>query len=79
MIRLFATAWLQVALISANTWFTSRGAWAGVAVCSFGISYVWTLNVRRIGVSNQAGRMAYAGGATVGALTGLVISKILAP
>lgn len=79
MIRLFATAWLQVALVSANTWFTARGAWAGVAVCSFGISYVWTLNVRHISVSTQAGRMAYAGGATAGALTGLIISKLLAP
>lgn len=77
MIRLFITAYLQVALVSANTWFVARGAWAGVAVCSFGISYVWTLNVKKISASTTMQRIAYSSGAMLGGLTGMALSMFI--
>lgn len=77
MIRLFITAYLQVALVSANTWFVASGAWAGVAVCSFGISYVWTLNVKKISASTIPQRLAYSSGAMLGGLTGMAVSMFI--
>ena len=75
MVWLFFTAYLQVLLVSANTYFISRVSWIGIAICSFGISYVWTMNVKRISVSSFADRMAYASGAMLGGLTGVLIGK----
>jgi hypothetical protein len=77
MIKLFITAYFQVALITANTWFISREAWAGVAVCGFGISYLWSMNVRRISISTGRERVVYATGAMLGGLCGLLIGKII--
>jgi len=77
MIRLFSTAYLQVLLVSANTYFISRIAWMGIAVCCFGISYLWTLNVKKISAGTQAERIIYATGAMFGGLTGVVIGKFI--
>ena len=77
MIRLFSTAYFQVLLVSANTYFISRIAWMGIAVCCFGISYLWTLNVKKISAGTQAERIIYATGAMFGGLTGVVIGKFI--
>ena len=77
MIRLFLTAYFQVLLVSANTYFISRIAWIGIAVCCFGISYLWTLNVKKISAGTQAERIIYATGAMFGGLTGVVIGKFI--
>ena len=75
MIRLFFTAYLQVLFVSANTYFISQVAWLGIAVCSFGISYLWTLNVRRISAGVTIERIVYSTGAMLGGLTGVLIGK----
>jgi hypothetical protein len=77
MLKLFITAFFQVALITANTWFISREMWPGVAVCGFGISYLWSMNVRRISMSTEAARLVYASGAMLGGLSGLLVGKII--
>jgi len=77
--KLFITAFLQVFLVSANTYFISRLVWIGIAVCGFGISYIWTLNVKRISAGTLSERLAYAGGAMLGGLTGVFVSKFLIP
>jgi hypothetical protein len=77
MKRLFITAYLQVALVSANTYFISRIAWLGIAICGFGISYIWTINVKQISISTLKERMAYALGAMLGGLTGVALSRII--
>lgn len=76
-IRLFITAFLQVFMVSANTYFISRLVWVGIAACGFGISYIWTLNVKRISASNLWERMAYASGAMLGGLLGVITSKYI--
>ena len=75
--KLFITAFLQVFLVTANTYFVSRIAWLGIAACSFGISYIWTLNVKRISASTFPERMAYATGAMLGGLLGVLVSKVI--
>ncbi|MBS4057782.1 MAG: hypothetical protein KGZ82_10740 [Bacteroidales bacterium] len=77
MIKLFITAYFQVALITANTWFISREAWAGVAVCGFGISYLWSMNVRRISISSGRERIVYSTGAMLGGISGLLVGKLI--
>ena len=71
MKRLFLTAFLQVAMVSANTYFISKVAWLGIAACGFGISYLWTVNVKKISASTTRERIAYASGAMLGGLTGV--------
>jgi len=73
--KLFLTAFLQVLLVSANTYFISRTAWIGIAICGFGISYLWTLNVKKISASSTLERVVYASGAMIGGLVGVLISK----
>lgn len=75
--KLFITAFLQVFLVSANTYFISRLVWLGIAACGFGISYIWTLNVKRISASTFSERMAYATGAMLGGLLGVLVSKVI--
>lgn len=63
--------------MSGNTYFVSQLAWVGIAVCAFGISYVWTLNVKRISASTTAERLIYATGAMLGGLAGVLIGKFI--
>lgn len=75
--KLFLTAFFQVFLVSANTYFISRVAWLGIAVCGFGISYLWTLNVKKISASSTLERFIYASGAMIGGLFGVLVSKMI--
>ncbi len=77
MKRLFITAFLQVAMVSANTYFISKVAWLGIAACGFGISYLWTVNVKKISASTTRERIAYASGAMLGGLTGVALGTMV--
>jgi len=77
LLKLFVTAFLQVFLVSANTYFISRIAWLGIAACGFGISYLWTLNVRRISAGTHVERVVYATGAMLGGLMGVLTSNLI--
>jgi hypothetical protein len=76
-LKLFITAFLQVFLVSANTWFISRLFWPGIAMAGFGISYLWTVNVRKVTISTKADRFIYATGAMLGGLSGVFISQLI--
>lgn len=75
--KLFATAYMQVFLVSANTYFISRVTWIGIAACGFGISYLWTINVKKIAISSFNQRLIYSSGAMCGGLSGVVIAKLI--
>ncbi len=77
LLIIFSTGFAQVFLVSANTYFISRTTWAGIAVCGFGISYLWTINVRRVSIGSLSEQITYATGAMLGGLTGVVIAKII--
>lgn len=71
-------AWLQVALISANTWLIAHSMLMPAAVCGFAISLVWTFNVKRVAFGNMADRLWYAAGASAGTITGLLAAPVIA-
>jgi hypothetical protein len=75
--KLFITSYLQVALVSANTYFISKVTWLGIAICGFGISYIWTINVKQISISTTKERIIYATGAMLGGLTGIALSRFI--
>jgi len=74
---IFLTGFAQVFLVSANTYFISRTTWAGIAVCGFGISYLWTINVRRVILGSKAEQLTYASGAMLGGLSGVLMAKLI--
>jgi len=76
-IKLFVTAFLQVFLVSANTWFISRLFWPGIATAGFGISYLWTINVRKVTIATTTDRLIYSGGAMLGGLAGVAIGSLI--
>ena len=63
MINLFFRGWLQVFLVSAQTYFITKQYWPGVAIGGFGISFIWTLNVRSMAFGGWAERLIYSTGA----------------
>ena len=72
---IFITGFAQVFLVSANTYFISRTTWMGIAVCGFGVSYLWTINVRRVTIGTRTEQIVYATGAMLGGLTGVILAK----
>ena len=74
---IFLTGFVQVFLVSANTYFISKTTWAGIAVCGFGISYLWTINVRRVTAGSTAEQITYATGAMLGGLCGVLMAKLI--
>lgn len=74
---IFLTGYAQVFLVSANTYFISRTTWTGIAVCGFGISYLWTYNVRKVSIGSSSEQITYATGAMLGGLTGVLVAKLI--
>jgi len=74
---IFITGFTQVFLVSANTYFISKTTWAGIAVCGFGISYLWTINVRKVSLGTRAEQFTYATGAMLGGLCGVLMAKFI--
>lgn len=70
----FVLAWLQVSLISLNTWQIANHKVIGALVVGFLISLVWTFNVQDVSKSNLKGKMSYALGAMTGTATGLALT-----
>lgn len=75
--KLFLTAFIQVFLVSANTYFIANKLWLGIAIAGFGISYTWTLNVKKVSTSNLKERIIYSSGAMFGGLLGVFMSSLI--
>ena len=76
-IMIFITGFIQVLLVSANIYFISRTNWIGIAICGFGISYVWTVNVKKIAIGKTFEQIIYSTGAAMGGLVGVVLAKFI--
>ena len=74
-LTIFAAGFAQVFLVSANVYFISRTTWIGIGICGFGISYLWTFNVKKISIGSKTDQMIYATGAMVGGLAGVLMAK----
>jgi hypothetical protein len=76
MKTLFLTAWLQVFLVALNTYQVAQGKWLGALVVGFGISLVWTLNIKRIAFAGWKDRLVYSTGAMCGTGTGILAANL---
>jgi hypothetical protein len=76
-ISLFVTAFTQVALISMNVVFISMGSILPMLVTGFGISFLWTLNVKRVAFGGWRHRIIYSTGAMVGTIFGYWLSNFM--
>lgn len=75
-LKLFTTAFIQVFLVSANTYFISKTFYFGIAFAGFGISWFWSGNVKKIAIGSKKDRFIYSFGATIGGLCGVLLSKL---
>lgn len=76
-LKIFITGFIQVVLVAINTYQISHSKYVGAFIVGFGISFVWSFNVRKIAFGTMSDRILYASGAAVGSLIGLIISKIM--
>jgi len=76
-IGLFFTGFIQVFFVVINTWMVSRNIFLGVLLASFTISFVWTLNVKKVAFGGWADRITYSVGAAAGSVSGLASSAFV--
>ncbi len=74
---LFITALVQVCFVAMNVVFITRAMIVPMVVTGFAISFIWTLNVKRIAIGSWADRITYATGAAIGTYLGFLSSHYL--
>jgi len=77
MTSLFLTGFLQVFLVTVQTYFISKYFVPGVFIVGFLISFVWSWNVKKIAFGTKLDRIVYSLGAACGAVIGLVLSGLI--
>jgi len=75
--KLFLTAFTQVFLVAANTYFIASLFYPGIAVAGFGISFLWAGNVKRVSFGGTKDKLIYATGAMCGSIAGALASKVI--
>jgi hypothetical protein len=76
-ILLFVTALMQVSMVAMNVVFISGGNIPLMLITGFGISFLWTYNVKKIAFSTLKERVIYSLGALTGTYIGWVVAKFL--
>ena len=75
--KTFLTSFLQVGLVAINTYLITHLYWLGIFIVSFLISLLWAFNVSKIAISTINQKLIYALGAGCGAISGLVILRLI--
>ena len=73
---LFMTGYVQVVLITVNTWQIANGKYLSALPVAFAISFLWTINVKQIAFGNIPERLIYSGGAMTGCMSGILLSRL---
>ncbi len=76
-ILLFITALSQVTFVAMNVLFISKGLIVPMLVTGFLISFIWTLNVKKIAFGTIIDRVIYATGAMIGTGLGYFLANYL--
>ncbi len=76
-IQLFTTAFFQVFFVSTNVWCIANRFYTVALISSFAISYLWTINVRKIVISAVSDRIIYASGTATGCIGGMLMGQLL--
>ena len=74
---LFFRAWIQVFLVSLNTYFVAAGIVIGIFVASWSISFVWSLNVAKMSNPKRKDQIIYSTGAALGGICGFYFGKLI--
>lgn len=77
-LSIFSTGFLQVALVSAQTYMVARAAFVGVLIVGFLISLVWSVNVKKVAFGGWFDRIVYSSGAGLGAVVGMSVAMLFA-
>jgi hypothetical protein len=75
--KLFFTAFMQVFFVAGSTASIAAKNTTGTFITGFAISYLWTLNVKKIAASSLPERLMYASGAACGSVCGMYVSSLL--
>jgi hypothetical protein len=73
--QLFLTAVLQVTFVAMNVIFISNHMILPMLLTGFMISFIWTLNVKKVAFGGWTDRFIYAFGAMCGTGLGFLISN----
>lgn len=74
---LLVTGFVQVYFVSINTCFLAEKFLPGIIPASFLISYIWSINVRKVAFGGQRDRVIYSIGASLGSVSGLLTSSFI--
>ena len=74
---LFWTGFLQVFLVTVQTYFIAKSFSPAVGIVGFMISFIWTFNIRKIAFGGWFDRFLYSIGASFSATIGLFASKLI--
>jgi hypothetical protein len=74
---LFGTAFLQVLLVTAQTYFIEQTSYVLVPILAFAISYIWSHNIRKISIGGELDSITYGLGAAAGSVTGMFLAKLI--
>ncbi len=76
-IKLFITGFIQVFLTAMNIVFITNKSVLPLIITGFLISYIWTINVRRIAFGTHVDRIIYATGAAIGTYVGYMCANFI--
>jgi len=76
-IKLFLTGFLQVTFVSMNVVFISKGMITPMLITGWLISFIWTLNVKKVAFGTWRDRIIYSTGAMLGTGLGYFLSNVM--
>lgn len=71
------SAFLQVGLVACNVVFITRGFIIPMFIVGFGISILWSFNIKKIAFGSIWDRLSYAFGAGLGSVVGWALSHLI--
>lgn len=76
-LTLFLTSYLQIAMVAVSTYAIANHLIDMVFMSAFATNWMWTQNVKRIVISGNSDRAIYALGASIGSVTGTILTNWL--
>lgn len=76
-LQVFIAGFIQVVLVSVNTWQLAHEKFLGAFIVGFCISMVWAINIKKVVLGNRVDKIFYAFGAGLGSMMGIFISKLI--
>jgi hypothetical protein len=75
--KLFLTGFLQVFLVTFQTWLIAKNMIIFIFPVAFMISFTWSFNVKKTALGTIKERVIYSLGASCGALAGIITGNLI--